>query len=279
MPIALATGPLMMTSGPEKCVVQSRPCRTNSGSSAASSTPSTTGMYSGLQPAITALIATFSTVQGARLGGMQPDDLVGLALGAAQHAQDALVGRRHDRQAVGPAALEAGLHRIVPVADGDRARLQAGIAVARDQRLVHAGLDALGAAARLPGRQALALGGIAGEPHPFLALPAHGALDLAAVLEADQGRHGLDVEAERALELVVVDHRAHAGREGRIVLADHGQRTGAVEALHHRLDQHAGRAVALGDDDQAVAGKEGVRHEDSFLPSTNCCHPERREGL
>ena len=261
MPIALAAGPLMMTSGPEKCVVQSRPCSTNSGSSAASSTPSTTGMYSGLQPAITALIATFSTVQGARLGGISPTTSSGLRVGAAQHAQDALVGRRHDRQAVGPAALEAGLHRIVPVADGDLARLQAGIAVARDQRLVHAGLDALGAAARLPGRA----GRCPQRQSPAsrihsLALPAHGALDLAAVLEADQRRHGLDVEAERALERVVVEHRAHARREGRIVLADHGQRAGAVEALHHRLDQHAGRTVALGDDDQAVAGKNRIGH-------------------
>ena len=73
-------------------------------------------MYSGLQPAITALIATFSTAQGARLGGMRPTISSGCAR-AAQHAQDALVGRRHDRQAVAPAALEAGFDRIVPVAD------------------------------------------------------------------------------------------------------------------------------------------------------------------
>jgi hypothetical protein len=196
---------------------------------------------------------------GREVGRDQPHDLVGLALSAAQHAQDALVGRRHDGEPIGPAALEAGLHRIVPIADGDLARLQPGIAVARDQRLVHAGLDALGAAAGLPVGQALALGGGAGEPHPFLALPAHGALDLAAVLEADQGRHGLDVEAEGAFKRIVVEHRAHARREGRIVLADHGQRAGAVEALHHRLDQHAGRAITLGDDDQAVTG-ESVSH-------------------
>ena len=41
-------------------------------SSAASTAASTTGMYSGLQPAITALTATFSTVQGWRLGGARP---------------------------------------------------------------------------------------------------------------------------------------------------------------------------------------------------------------
>jgi hypothetical protein len=54
---------------------------------------------------------------------------------------------------------------------------------------------------------------------------------------------------------MVVDDRADAGGKGRVVLADDGERAGAVEALHHRLDQHAGRAVALGDDDEAVGGE------------------------
>ena len=46
-------------------------------------------------------------------------------------------------RSIGPAAFEAGLDRIVPVADRDGARLQAGLAVARDQRFLHARLDAL----------------------------------------------------------------------------------------------------------------------------------------
>jgi hypothetical protein len=64
--------------GPEKQVVQSSPCMVASGSSAASSAARTTGMYSGLQPASTALIATFSTVIGARLGGANPITSSGL---------------------------------------------------------------------------------------------------------------------------------------------------------------------------------------------------------
>ena len=72
MPMRRATGPFTTTMGPEKYVVQSRPCMANSGASAASTTARTTGMYSGLQPAITALIATFSTMHGALFGGMAP---------------------------------------------------------------------------------------------------------------------------------------------------------------------------------------------------------------
>jgi hypothetical protein len=60
---------LAITSGPQNMVVHRTPCMPNSSISAASTAASTTGMYSGRQPAITALIATFSTVQGARSGG------------------------------------------------------------------------------------------------------------------------------------------------------------------------------------------------------------------
>ena len=66
------TGPFTTTIGPENQVVHNRPCIANSGASAASTTARTTGMYSGLQPAITALIATFSTVHGALFGGIVP---------------------------------------------------------------------------------------------------------------------------------------------------------------------------------------------------------------
>ena len=44
----------------------------NASRRAASTAASATGMYSGLQPAMTAFIATFSTVQGALSGGMRP---------------------------------------------------------------------------------------------------------------------------------------------------------------------------------------------------------------
>ena len=48
--------------GLEKWVEVDTPCRLNDGSHAASTAASTTGKYSGRQPAMTALIAIFSTV-------------------------------------------------------------------------------------------------------------------------------------------------------------------------------------------------------------------------
>ncbi len=72
MPMRLAMGPLTMITGVENQVVAISPCRVNFGTNAASKAPSTTGRYSGRQPAITALIATFSTVQSTRFGGIFP---------------------------------------------------------------------------------------------------------------------------------------------------------------------------------------------------------------
>ena len=51
-------GPLTMTIGAQECVVASVPWRLYSGSSTPRSAAVTTGKYSGLQPAITALAAS-----------------------------------------------------------------------------------------------------------------------------------------------------------------------------------------------------------------------------
>ena len=72
MPMRRATGPFTTMTGPAKWVVQSRPCMEKPGISAASTAASTVGKYSGRQPDMTALMAAFSTVQGARLGGISP---------------------------------------------------------------------------------------------------------------------------------------------------------------------------------------------------------------
>src|SRR5262247_326602 len=69
MPIARRIGPLTTITGPTLIVVASTPWMLKASVQAASTAAITTGRYSGLQPAITALIATFSTVQGARSGG------------------------------------------------------------------------------------------------------------------------------------------------------------------------------------------------------------------
>lgn len=61
-----------MITGVGKWVVASTPCILNCSVVIASTAAMTTGRYPGLQPAITALIATFSTVTGARFGGTTP---------------------------------------------------------------------------------------------------------------------------------------------------------------------------------------------------------------
>ncbi len=55
-------GPLTITSGDGAFVVADTPCRSNASSQIASIAASTTGRYSGRHPAMTALIAIFSTV-------------------------------------------------------------------------------------------------------------------------------------------------------------------------------------------------------------------------
>src|SRR5262249_57718672 len=72
IPIARVIGPLTIRIGLPEQVVQRRPCSVAIGFSAASSAANTIGMYSGLQPAITALMATFSTVHGASFDGTCP---------------------------------------------------------------------------------------------------------------------------------------------------------------------------------------------------------------
>ena len=62
-PIRSRIGPCTTTSGPEKWVDVETPWRLNAGSHAASTAASTTGRYSGRQPAITALVATLTTVE------------------------------------------------------------------------------------------------------------------------------------------------------------------------------------------------------------------------
>ena len=59
---ALRTGPFTMSRGATASVVPDTPTRAKAGSQIASTPAITTGMYSGRQPAMTALMAIFSTV-------------------------------------------------------------------------------------------------------------------------------------------------------------------------------------------------------------------------
>src|SRR5437763_1765525 len=67
-------GPFTTTSGAGALVVAETPCRSKASSHTASTAATTTGRYSGRQPAITALTAIFSTV--ARLGHITRKELV-----------------------------------------------------------------------------------------------------------------------------------------------------------------------------------------------------------
>ena len=69
MPISAVMGPLTTRTGPTPMVVARIPCMLNSSVQTASRAASTTGRYSGRQPAITELTATFSTVHSTRFGG------------------------------------------------------------------------------------------------------------------------------------------------------------------------------------------------------------------
>ena len=72
MPSRPAIGPLTMTIGAAPPVVHAVEPTWKSGWSTARTLASTTGKYSGRQPAITAFAATFSTVTVPRSGSMRP---------------------------------------------------------------------------------------------------------------------------------------------------------------------------------------------------------------
>ena len=88
---------------------------------------------------------------------------------------------------------------------------------------------------------------------PLAAVPTDRARRLAAMLDAHDGRHDLDVEREGALEPRVVEDARESGRKRGIVLGQHGERRARRGKLaEHRLDHHARRAVALDDGDETV---------------------------
>ncbi len=119
--MARAAGPLTTIIGLPNMVVQISPCRPNSSVSAASSAASSTGMYSGLQPASTALIATFSTVTGTRSGGISPTTssgwrLVPLSMRSTRTGVGGTTGRpslqpRSKQASIGSSALPMSISR------------------------------------------------------------------------------------------------------------------------------------------------------------------------
>ena len=170
----------------------------NSSVHAASTAASTTGRYSGRQPAITALIATFSTVHSTRSGGTTATTSSGRAVGAGEHAHDARRGRRHEREAVGPAALVHRLGVVLLVAERDPARAWSraradGVARARGDRGV---LGARAAARAVSGQSGAERRSRPVRASQLLAAPADGAADLDAVVDSQQRRDGVEIEGE-----------------------------------------------------------------------------------
>src|SRR2546429_2314499 len=105
MSSAIRIGPPTITSGDGAFVVADTPWRSNASSHTASTAAITTGRYSGRQPAITALTATFSTVARPWLGGTSPTSSSGPRPDAAiARATRARVGGTTGRPSVTPRA-------------------------------------------------------------------------------------------------------------------------------------------------------------------------------
>src|SRR3982074_1455035 len=90
------------------------PCQANDSTQAASTAASTIGSASPGQPAMTALIATFSTVASppdrgagptAAVRRHRPPDLLRVTAGVLEHADDAFGRGRDHRQPVGQPAV------------------------------------------------------------------------------------------------------------------------------------------------------------------------------
>ena len=109
-PIAAATGPLTIRAGPQGWVVTACPLRLNAGSSAASTAATTTGKYSGRQPASTAQAAIRSRVASPMPGGTSPSDASGSR--PPSIASTRAGRRRDDGQPVAPPAVEHVLHLV-----------------------------------------------------------------------------------------------------------------------------------------------------------------------
>ena len=99
------TGPWTMVRMPEPPMLEDGPTRLKTGSSMASVAVITTGMYSGRQPAMTALAATLPTVISRRRSGSSPMTSVdGLPVRSMNSATRASVGGTTGRPSVQPSS-------------------------------------------------------------------------------------------------------------------------------------------------------------------------------
>ena len=146
--MARVPGPLHTITGPTGIVVASTPWMLNSSLQIASTAVSTHGRYSGRQPGHHGGDGDLLDRDVDEVGRHGGDDVVGGAVGALEHAQHALLGRRDDGQAVGPAAGEHRLELVLELGQLDAPRAQPAALEPHAQLVDAVGVDAQRAAAR-----------------------------------------------------------------------------------------------------------------------------------
>ena len=279
IPMARATGPLTTRTGPTNQVVASTPCMLNSSVHTASTAASTTGRYSGRHPAMTALIATFSTVAGARVGRHDGHQLVGRPAGAVEHGQDPPFGGGYDGKAVGPAPVPHGLQLVLQLTEVHPPGPELAGPEADRQGLVHARIEMFGTAAGPVVRQPGPESGDTGEGLPLRPVPADDPLLLLSTFDVEQGRDRGEIEVPGHLQVAVVEDRRHAGRKGRVVLRVHRQAVaeGPGQLAQYRFDGGARRAVPLDDGDHPIGKLH--RHHATRVPGRAAPRHPQRVGI
>ena len=116
-PSSRRIGPFSTISTAQPPVEEVAPCSRNSGRSMAAKAVSTTGKCIGRQPAMTALMASFSAVMADAAHRLDAEQLAGRGHRPVEAGLDGLRRRRDDRQAVGPAVGVVQFLRRVDVID------------------------------------------------------------------------------------------------------------------------------------------------------------------
>ncbi len=228
----------------------------NSELHAASTAVSTHGRYSGRQPAMTAAIATFSTVTSTRSGGTVAT--------MSDGARDVPVSMRITRCSVGGTTGRPSVHprvNIISISSSAAAMsMRRGGehrgAESHVERIDEVGVDTHRSAARPHHREIGSQTGDSGDALPLVTAPADRSLHLEAVDDANHRGHRLDLVVPTDGEIGVVDRRRLGGKAG-VVLGVDRERHAVGELNEHRLDGMAGGAFLL-DHHHDPVGKGGA---------------------
>ena len=199
-------------------VVASRPCILNSSVQAASTAHSTTGRYSGLHPAITALMATFSTVHSARSGGTTATTSCGERLVPSSiRSTRASVGGTTGIPSLKPRSNMASMS-----SSNSAISIRRLFSVEPEKRMASSSLrlgSTLKRAASGPPLGKIGSETVeSGELFPLLARPTDYAIGLGTVSHSQQRRHGLDLVMPRQAEIGIMQlpSRRIGGTRGRL---------------------------------------------------------------